>query len=554
MLNQLSITNFGLIDKLEIDFTQGLNVLTGETGAGKSIIIGALRYLLGERISSSQIRNPKSACTIEAIYDLSGYPFSKMDLFSNFLEDTDNTFIVCRTYNADGRNKIRINGKSITVGQLKTLGTYLTDFHGPHDHQMLFSEEKHIEFLDRLSDTNSELADYISNYEQYHNLQADLKRLTSNVQNREREIDTLSFQINELEEVPLSLEEHDIYFAEQKRINNTEALFQHASTLNSILNNDEHSINNLLREAFSSMQAINKIDSTTDEMTNSLDLIQEQCDELTNNISCYCDNLSFDSARAQEVNDICDKYNGLKRKYGNSFEELLNYYTETKAKLNVLVDYEQNDEKLKEKINAAKSTCLKIAALISKKRKKQALSLKKTIEKELKELGIKQVEFECRVEECDLNENGCDKVTFFISPNAGERLKPLADIVSSGEAARVMLALKKALIEVDPVPVLIFDEIDAQIGGRLGTIIGEKLMEIAQKRQVLLITHLPQIASFADKHLKVVKSVVNGKTITELNELDQEGRINELAHMMSGDHQTEVSLQHAKDLLRRSEQ
>ena len=517
MLTELTIHNFGLIDDISIEFSKGLNTLTGETGAGKSIIIGALRYVLGERLNSSQIHDTTKECSVEAIYQID-----------------NKVLIIKRTYTPEGRTKIKVSGDSVTVGQLKELGDTLTDFHGPHDHQMLLNNDNHIFILDRLANFESDYSNYKNEFKNLCDLQTKLNILSKSSQNREREIDTLLFQISELEEVPLDQEKHDQLYCEQKRINNTEALFKHASTLLQILDNDELSISTLLRNASSELSSINNIDDSTEKLANTLDIIQDNCSELSSSINNYCDSLSFDQQQAQEINDICDKYNLLKRKYGNSFEELLTFYNTSKEKLLTLQDFDLNDEALRTQIETSTQMCNKLAAKISKQRKATAKVLEKSLKVELKDLGIKNIEFECRFSKCDLKTNGYDELIFYISPNVGEELKPLAEIVSSGEAARIMLALKKVLTDVDPIPVLIFDEIDAQIGGRLGTIIGQKLIEIAKQRQVILITHLPQIATFANQHLKVEKSAKANKTLIEVKKITGKEQQQELTEMAGG--------------------
>ncbi|MFH1645915.1 MAG: DNA repair protein RecN, partial [Candidatus Omnitrophota bacterium] len=277
--------------------------------------------------------------------------------------------------------------------------------------------------------------------------------------------------------------------------------------------------------------------------------IQSDTEELLSELNSYTESLSFEPEEAQRVNAQYNIYYDILRKYGPTIKDAEVFFINAKERFELLNNLEQNSADLDKKIELSKNNLKKTASKITAIRKKQAMFLKDTIEKELSELGIKNVQFECRVEKNELTINGADSVTFYISPNLGEELKPLAEIVSSGEAARVMLALKKALTEVDPIPVLIFDEIDAQIGGRLGTIIGKKLKSIAENRQVILITHLPQIASFADRHFKVFKTVENNRTTTTVSKLEGETRVKELAEMMSGDEKTDISLEHARKIL-----
>jgi DNA repair protein RecN (Recombination protein N) len=271
--------------------------------------------------------------------------------------------------------------------------------------------------------------------------------------------------------------------------------------------------------------------------------------QLANEIRSYIESLSFEPGEASDINSKCDMYEDIKRKYGPTLEDSRVFYINARSRYDLLLNIEHNDKELRDKISSFGSELDGIAKKMTALRKKAAAGLEKTIESELKELGIKNVRFECRIDRADIGPDGRDKVAFFISPNAGIDLKPLADIVSSGEAARVMLALKKALTKVDPIPVLIFDEIDSQIGGRLGTVTGKKLKELSKDRQVILITHLPQIASFADIHFKVTKNIENGRTGTAVNQLDDKSRVLELAKMMSGEKESAISVAHARQML-----
>jgi DNA repair protein RecN (Recombination protein N) len=301
------------------------------------------------------------------------------------------------------------------------------------------------------------------------------------------------------------------------------------------------------------MRSLGSIDQNTAELSDKLAGIQANTHELLRDLRIYIDNLSFDPDEAKDINRKYDGYYDILRKYGPSIEDARDFYLKTKGRYDFLNNLEHNDEELKEKLAAIIKDLGREAQKITAERKKISAALKKTIEGELKELGMPHIQFECRVEKTEFNTDGQDSVTFFISPNAGEGLKPLSEIVSSGEAARVMLALKKALVKVDPIPVLIFDEIDAQIGGRLGTITGQKLRDLSKNRQVILITHLPQIASFADLHFKITKKVENNRTSTAIELLTKDTRIKELAKMMSGEKESAISVAHANDMLQKAQ-
>jgi len=548
MISQLTIQNFGLIDHLTAEFCKELNIFTGETGAGKSILIDALRFCLGERLNSAQIRDSDEPCIVEAVFELTRKQIDESPILLEYL-DNESALIINRTYLSDGRNKNKINGFNVTVSQLKKIGDHLVDFHGPHDHQMLFAEDSHLNILDKLCRIEEIKAKYTQKYNEYLYLRKELEKLRALSESREREQDMLSYQIKELKEVPLDTARYQELTNERTRINNAEKLHESACQLINALENEHTGITRTLIQAFASMKTLNSTDETTVEFADILARIQEDSSELISLLNNYLNTISFDSDKANEINRCYDIYYDIMRKYGPTLEDAKKFYETAKERYDNLVNLEHNDAQLRNKIETAKETLKQIAQKISEKRKKTADALEKIIEKELKELGIARVRFECRIEETEINNKGQDKVVFYISPNLGEDLMPLAKIISSGEAARVMLALKKALTKVDPIPVLIFDEIDAQIGGRLGAITGKKLKELSQNRQVILITHLPQIASFGNCHFKVLKKVKNNRTTTTASLLDAEERIKELAKMMSGEKMSQIAVKHAHDML-----
>ncbi len=549
MLTQLTIRNFGLIDEISIEFTDGFNILTGETGAGKSILIDALRSVLGERLDTSSIRDPKNPCVIEAVFNITDKKLRGLEIIREFLGGDDHQLIIQRTHSASAAGKIKINGLSVTVGQLKNLGNHLIDFHGPHDHQMLLSEEQHLVMLDQLVNFKSTKEEYTKIFSDYEQTRKDLNHLNDMAQTRQRDLDLLQHQVKELEALPLSTEKYDELLQEETKLNNAEKLHEHIQNLLGLLDDEEAGADALLRKAFSPLKSLTQIDEKSSNLLDQLSGIQDQTNDLISQLNDYASGLNFDAQTAQSIHDQCDAYADIKRKYGPTLEDAQSFYTEAKEKLELIQNFEHNGQKLRDALKSQEKELAQIAQKITKARQKAAEDLKTTIESELKELGILHVKFEVRFEKVPFNKDGHDKIVFYISPNAGEDLKPLAQIVSSGEAARLMLALKKALIKVDPIPVLIFDEIDAQIGGRLGTITGKKLKELSQHRQVILITHLPQIASFADRHFKVAKSVKAGRATTEVILLEGKIRVEEIAQMMSGTNATKIALSHAQDML-----
>ncbi len=549
MLETLTIKNFGIIEQVALELSPQLNIMTGETGAGKSILIDALRFCLGERFQSSYLRDDNSPCTVEAVFRLSPKFLEALPCAEDIPAD-DGALIIQRGVTSDGKNRIRVNGLAMTVAQLKEIGDTLINFHGPHDHQQLLAEHPHLEIIDALTDLKDIRAEYTPLYRDYLQAREKLRHLNELALTRERDVDLLTHQVKELEQVPLDDEAFEALQRDHVKISNAARLHENISLAMDCLDNDETGINTTLSRAFKPLQALARIDEKASEFIDTLNITQEQAAALVSRLKDYADSLSFDPGVAGTINEKFDIYREIQRKYGPALSDARSFYTQAAEKLGLLSDVEHNTGVVRQELEGKEALLSRLAKAISLRRKKTGAILKQTIEKELRELGFRSVLFEARVNPAPLGPSGTDTVTFFISTNAGEAMKPLADIISSGEAARVMLAVKRALMKVDPVPVLIFDEVDAQIGGRLGTVIGTKLNEIATHRQVILITHLPQIAAFAQTHLRISKLVDKGRTRTVVSTITGDDRVNELAHMMAGDTMTATALKHAQEMLR----
>ena len=549
MLERISIYNFGLIDALEIEFSRGLNILTGSTGAGKSIIIDGLRFVLGERLNQAQVRDLRQPCRVEAVFALAPVTFKNSPALRDFLGDDEGTLIISRQSAPEGRAKIKVNGASVTITQLKELGRSLVDLHGPHDHQLLLSEEFHRGILDQLTDFGEIKAQYEQCFREYSALRGRLGELQKLAGSRTRDCEIFSFQINELKAVPLEDHAYEKVCQDLARLNNAEKLYENASALLALFEDDGSGVDTMLTRAFGPLRTLNHLDETTACFQESVSQMQEASRQLLLDLSDYVASLSFEPAEAETVKNLYDAYTSLKRKYGPALEDVRNYYQTIQEQYQALLNWDHNAQELTAALENSEEQLTALARQCTECRKKTAKQLKKVVERELKDLGMSHVTFDVRLSAAGFLSHGADEVAFYISPNIGEPCKPLAQIVSSGEAARVMLALKKALVDVDPVPVLIFDEIDAQIGGRLGAVIGEKLKVLSRNRQVILITHLPQIAAFADRHFRVLKQVQEGRTVSCVSALSQDDRVEELAHMMSGDKKGEISVRHAQVLL-----
>ncbi len=550
MLKELSIRNFALIDTMTIEFSPRLNVLTGETGAGKSILIDAIRFVLGERMEVVSGPEPKPS-TVEAVFDLQDKKLRQHSAISPYLESGDD-YLILRRELSEGRSRGLINGRNVNVSGLKEIGALLIDIHGQYDHQLLFEPSAQMELIDRLAKTEELRETYAEIYGNYEGLVKRRDGFKQLEEGRGREADLLKYQIGEIERSGVEEGEEEELKEEMVRLSNAEKLHEIVSSILTALNDDRVSASIFMGRAQRDFAELARIDASTAGLKSEFESVELGLEEMIRSVEDYREKLSFDPGRLKEIDERLDTIEMIKRKYGSSFEKVRQFLEEAKKRYDELVNAavygNEADQKIKEMLPKLK----KMADEITEKRKKTGAALKRTIEKELADLGIAHAEFACRFEKKDLGISGQDELEFMISPNPGQPILPLRKIVSAGEVSRVMLAMKRALMKVDSMPTLIFDEIDANIGGRLGSVTGRKLKEISEDRQVLLITHLPQIASFADRHFKVTKKVAQSKTTTHYQVVEGEERVRELAQMMSGKKETEASLKHAEEMLTRT--
>ncbi len=553
MLSRLYIENFALIPKLTLEFSPKLNVLTGETGAGKTILIDALRFVLGERMDGERLGSGDSASCVEAVFEIKSKDLMRNPAIENYLgEDSESTLILRRERLAQGKTRCLINDRTATTAALKEIGSLLVDIHGQYDHQLLLNKNYHLPVLDRLAKVDGEKAAYRQLFAEYDALIKQKEEIRQASEGRERELDLLKYQVDEIEKADLrDANEDDELRHEQIKMNNSEKLHELLAKVLNKLNDDEVSASNLMAGAFRDMSQLAKLDPSLEELKSQYETVQLNFEEMLRALQDYQTELSYDEDRMAEIEKRLDVFDLLKRKYGGSLPKVMEFFEEAKKKYDQMLNSGVYTKEIEEKIKKLLPGIKKVAEELTEKRKKSAISLKKTIEQELKDLSIADAEFQCQMQKIDFDANGQDSAEFLIRLNFGSPLMPLEKIISGGEVSRVMLALKKALMKVDPVETLIFDEIDANIGGRLGSVTGEKLQEIGEERQVLLITHLPQIASFADRHFKVAKTVKQGKTVTDYRVIEGEERVRELAQMMSGKDETKISKEHAKEMLNR---
>ncbi len=550
MLTQLHIKNFALIEDLTLEFSGQMNVMTGETGAGKSILIDAIRFVLGERMDGLRQEANDKPCQVEAAFELQDPFLKKQTVFEPYLAEDD--LLILRREFAQGKTRAWINNRLVPLSILKEAGAYLIDIHGQYDHQRLLDSASHLGIIDRFAKIEGLKEDYQALYEKYSHLMREQEELAALEEHKERELDVLKYQVDEIERAEIKdLNEEELEL-ERMRLANAEKLAEIVSHALAVLDENDTSADSFFSEAVRDLRGLVKFDSSIEKVKTDCENVQYSLQEVVSVLRDYREKLTFDPDRLQELEKKLDLLEHLKRKYGGTHAKVLEFYQEAKAKYDKLIDMEMTKSDLQKDIRGLEPKLREAALKFSEKRKKAGALLKKTIESELKDLQIMHAEFEARIEKVDFSAEGTDRVEFMARMNPGQPMLGIAKIISGGEASRVMLAMKKALMQVDPVPVLIFDEIDTNIGGRLGHVTGQKLKSISGERQVLLVTHLPQIASFADRHIKVTKSVQKGRTLVQYQILEGEDKVRELAQMMSGQQESEISRRHAEEMLNRA--
>jgi DNA repair protein RecN (Recombination protein N) len=563
MLKELNIKNFAIIDHLRVEFAPGLNVFTGETGAGKSIVVDALNLALGERASADLIRTGCQEAVVEAAFELNGRGtaevtalLSEQGIGMNPGED----LIVRRVLSSSGKNKVYINGSLANLTTLSALGASLADIHGQHEHQSLLSLERQMELLDSFGGLSA-LRDALS--DAYHRLQdvgKELAELEVGERDRAQREDMLRFQKNEIEASMLKPGEDVDLANEQKLLANSEKIAGLSRAADEALYSSDNSVLSGLKKAMTSLREIAAIDSRLAPVLELCEAGRAQIEEAAREVSAYADRVEFDPDRLEQIGDRLDLIQKLKKKYGSTIGEVIEFGSNASAELERMERSTEEIERLKKEIQTIKSGLTAKAQELTKKRGSVAQELEKKIEAELSHLGMKKTTFTVKVTQepgedtldgHKLGPRGADRVEFLISPNPGEEPKPLAKIASGGELSRIMLALKAILVEGDSIPTLVFDEVDAGIGGAVAEEVGKKLKRVAAKRQVFCITHLPQIASMATSHYGVAKSVKNDRTSTEVRLLDKKERVDEIARMLGGKTITEATLKHAEEMIER---
>lgn len=549
MLRTIYIENVAVIEKCSIDFNSGLNVLTGETGAGKSIIIDAINAIMGQRTSRDIIRTGASSALVSAQFDeINETVRSKLEDMG--FMDEDGVLILQRTLSSSGKSTCKINGRPATVSMLRELSPSLINIHGQHESYELFSPETHIDYIDSYGDTVSMLSEYTEKYHKYKILQKKLNEANSDESDRLREIDLLSFQTRELFDADVQVGEEEALEAERSALMNFEKIFSLLNRANQFLSGEEESGCELVDMAANAMQSAADYDSVYEEISNNLTDVYYNLRDCAESISDAIDNLESDPQRLEEIEERLDLLNRLMRKYNCTSDELPALANEMQARLDELINYDRNRDELIAACDKARSAAEKSARALSDKRHKTAKDFAEAVKAEMSFLNMPNVELVPHFEETELSSKGIDKVELLISANPGETPRPVAKIASGGELSRMMLAIKTVLAGTDTVDTLIFDEVDTGISGSAAEKVGLKLREVSKGCQVLCVTHQAQIAALANFHYLIKKQVEQGRTFTEVELLNHEGRVGELARIIGGVNITDAAVSHAEDMLK----
>lgn len=540
MVTTLHIKNVGIIDDLSIDLNNGFNVLTGETGAGKTLIIGSLAILAGGRFSKEMIRNGEEFSYVEANF-----------YCPNNEVAVDGNIIVSREIHLNGRNSCKINGRLITVNELKEFMSKIIDIHGQHDSQLILNPMQHIIYLDKFigKELNESVCEYIKKLEEYNKLKQELKNTYGEDQEKERRLDLLRYQYNEIEQAKLKQNEEEELQNKHKMMQNAEKLKDNLFEIDTNLNE------NAIIAISNSIRSLEKIQDCGKEYSEKLSILKNSyydIQELARDLSYMREEVDFDENERNQIENRLDLIFSLKRKYGNTITEILEFRNKIENEINKIENLDEYHNKIRIQIKNLEQELFKIANQMSNVRTKYAETLSKKINQELKDLEMPNAKFEIKINKTErFCENGIDEVEFMICTNVGEGLKPLTKIASGGEMARIMLAIKNVLADVDEVSTLVFDEIDTGISGKVSKAVAEKMKSIAELHQVICITHLPSIAARGDYNYYISKQTKENKTYTSIKLLNEDETIEEIARISSGE-VTEIAKAHAKELRKAS--
>lgn len=547
MLTSLKIENVAIIESAAIEFGCGLNVLTGETGAGKSIVIDSINAILGERTSRDIIRTGAQSAKVYAVFE------DVNERVRNFLDENgidceDGVLIINRTLSREGKNVCRINGAPVTVSMLREIGGELIDIHGQHDNQSLLSPEKHCGFVDSFAGNADLITDYREKYGRLCEIRSKLKKLTTDESSKSQRIDFLTYQIDELEKAEITIGERDELKARKSLINNSQKVIESLNIAYEALKADGAGID-MITDAESEIANASAYMETLGEASEKITDIRYELEDIAETVRDAMTEVDFDSSELEDIDERLDLLYRLSKKYGDTEEEMLEYLEKARAELDNIAFSEERVKELQKQEKEALAETETAACKLTESRKTAGEKLSNAICSELEFLDMPNVRFVVKCSDIGLTENGKDEIEFLISANAGEEPKPLAKIASGGELSRIMLAIKNVLAETDGVDTMIFDEIDTGVSGRAAQKIAMKLRSASKGRQVICVTHLAQIAAQGDVHLYISKSVSDGKTYTNIKSLIEEERVAEIARIMGGMEITKLQLESAREML-----
>ncbi|WP_315294158.1 DNA repair protein RecN [Mammaliicoccus lentus] len=551
MLQALTIKQFAIIESLEINFSNGLTVLSGETGAGKSIIIDAIGQLVGARASQSFVRHGEQKSTIEGVFDIDNVP-NVNKILQNLDIDVDEDFLfVKREIFASGKSLCKLNNQNVTLAELKKVMQELLDIHGQHETQVLLKPKYHLTLLDNYADGKyqKEIDNYINVYESYRIKKQELEKLESQDQALLQRLDLIKFQRDELHDANLKEDELDFLNQEIKKLQNHEKISESLNKAHLFLSSEEN-IPDKIYELNQEIQNINdiipdKYTAFSEELDQMYYTLEDYKHELYNDLT----NNEFDESLLNEYESRLNVLNDLNRKYGKSIPELIKYRDKIDDEIFKIENYEQSTTQLREEIQSLHEEVLEKGKLLSTKRRKIALKLRDRLIDEVQNLHMQDANIEIAFTETSPGKNGLEEIEFLISPNKGEPLKSLNKIASGGELSRIMLALKSIFVSNKGQTAILFDEVDTGVSGRVAQKMAEKMYQISQSIQVICISHLPQVAAISDNHLYITKETVNDRTITSIKQLVGDDKIDEIARMISGVEVTELTKQHAKEMI-----
>lgn len=555
MIVELNVKDFAIVKNINLKFHKGLNVLTGETGTGKSIILEALNMLIGQRASKDMIKKGKDKAYIEGLFFYDNLDIENQLLSFGIEPDLEGNMIITREIHTNGRSVSRINGSPVTLNILNTITQSLIDIHGQHEHQSLLNKSNHIRLIDSFSRRSiGDLSLEVKNlYGELLSKRKDLSSFSMDDQERDRNLDLLHYQIKEIEAIDLETINEEELFSEYNLLSHTREI---ESVLNMIIyrfKDEDGSIIDSLNKSIYDLDKLVDFDPDLGLKKSRLMDIYYELEDIQGEIRHYLEAIRFDEERYNYLEDTISYIENLKRKYGSSLDEIMIYKKKIQEEVKKLENSHENAGRIKEEIEAIELRLLDLSLNLSKLRKKSANLLREQILLELRDLNMEYVDLDISFKEKnDFSETGIDDVEFLISTNLGEDLKPLSDIASGGEISRIMLAFKNVFADYDEIDTLIFDEIDTGISGNTANLVGRKIKDITKKRQVILVSHLPQIASLADNHFLIEKVIMNDETESKVRLLKEDERILEISRLIGGDINSELSLKHAEEMLLRN--